>query len=88
MPTKGLFEEGKERPGRRSRRSVEAGERNRQDSALLQWPVVDQGGLPRQWRAEALHVRNYYKGYGGRTFIMSHGTSRKKWKMGEQWQWQ
>jgi hypothetical protein len=51
MPTKGLFEEGKERPGRRSRRSVEAGERNRQDSALLQWSTK---AAYRQWRIEAL----------------------------------
>ena len=71
MSTRDLLEEEKGRRDRHSRGG-------RAESPGFCPPTKIDQGLTAM--VETRSARDYYKGYGGRTFIMSHGTSRKNWR--------
>ena len=71
MSTGVLLEEGKDRRDRRIRN----GSAELPGSCIS--TKIDQS-LPAV--AEALPARNCYEGYGGKTFVMFHGTSRENWR--------
>jgi hypothetical protein len=75
MSTRDLFETIKERRDRRIRNG------SAEFPGFCISTKIDQS-LPAV--AETLPARNCYEGYGGKTFVMFHGTSRENWRSIEQ----